>query len=541
MFMTTDTPAAASANTQPMLVRALLDPARYPDATTSVRMLETHISYVLLTGRFAYKIKKAVNLGFLDFSSLEQRRFYCEEELRLNRRLAPELYSAVVPIGGTPANPKIGSETGATHRNARDKCIEYAVKMLEFPQAALLDRRLAMGELLPTEIDALADRVADFHAQAARTAAGDDYGTPSAVWAPAAENFRQLCAGQNSPLDRALLNMLEPWSRDEYARLKTFLATRQNDGFVRECHGDLHLGNIALLNGTPTIFDCIEFNQALRWIDVLSEVAFLTIDLEERGRPDYAYRFLNRYLEATGDYAGLRSLPFYRVYRALVRAKVAGIRAAQETLPDALAQAAIRSQYLVCARRASLPGMPRLLLMHGVSGSGKTWVSQALLERIGALRLRSDIERKRLHGMHPLARSESAIERGLYAAETTHATYEKLEELARQILQAGFPVIIDAASLKLWQRQRFRSLCAALRVPFRMISCHASEATLHQRLMARGRAGSDASEAGMAVLHHQLQNNEPLSIAEQAESILFDSARDSLDGLLQRIEPALPQ
>jgi aminoglycoside phosphotransferase family enzyme/predicted kinase len=536
--MPTDNPPIAATDTQRLLIHALQNPERYPHPTEAVTLLETHISYVLLTGRFAYKIKKAVNLGFLDFSSLEQRRFYCEEELRLNRRLTPELYLAVVPISGTPDKPRLGEGEAVSGRTGP---IEYAVKMLEFPQAELLDRRLSAGALLPAEIDALAERIAEVHAQIARTGEGDDYGLPAAVWAPMAQNFSQLRQGPNTPLDIALLDTLEKWSLDEYARLKTLLTTRQCNGFVRECHGDLHLGNIALLHGTPQLFDCIEFSPDLRWIDVINEVAFLIIDLEERGRPDYAYRFLNHYLESTGDYTGLRTLPFYLVYRALVRAKVAGIRAAQEDSQAAREQMAIRTQYLVCARRASLPGKPQLLLMHGVSGSGKTWVAQAILERIGALRLRSDIERKRICGLPPLARSDSAIDRGLYDTETTRATYQRLVLLAQEILQAGFPVVVDAASLKNWQRRIFRSLATALHVPFRIVSCYAEDATLHRRLATRQQTGTDASEAGIAILRHQLQNNEPLSAAEQQESILFDSAYDSLDVLCRQIGQAIPE
>jgi uncharacterized protein len=518
-----------SADAQRALVQALMAPGAYPHPVEKVTLLETHISYVLLTGRFAYKIKKVVNLGFLDFTRLDQRHFFCQEELRLNRRLAPELYLAVVAIGGAP--PRVGST---------DQPVEYAVKMREFPQAALLDQRLSQGELLPGQIDALAERVADFHAQVARAGIGDDYGSAAAVWRPVGENFRQLRETLPTVDDNggglALLDELEAWSRAAYARLERFLSLRKQDGFVRECHGDLHLGNIAWLNGAPEIFDGIEFNANLRWIDVMSEVAFLVMDLEERGRPDYAYRFLSHYLEAGGDYAGLQVLPFYRVYRALVRAKVACIRAAQEGPDAGQAQAAICAQYLACARRATLSGKPWLLLMHGLSGSGKTTVSQRVVESLGALRLRSDIERKRLCGLDALSRSEAAVDGGIYDAETTRATYLCLVQLARQVLEAGFPVVVDAASLKSWQRDIFRSQARAQEVPFRLISCRAAEATLRQRLLRREEAASDASDADASVLQHQLQSSEPLSEAEQAKACFVDAGDDSLDNILQRIK-----
>ena len=528
-----DPALVAQADSQLALVHALQDPARYPHPVEEVTLLETHISYVLLTGRFAYKIKKAVDLGFLDFTRLEQRRYYCVEEFRLNCRLVPELYLAVIPVFGTADAPRLGN--GA--ELAEDvQGIEYAVKMLEFPQSALLDRRLAQGELRSAEIDALSVQIAEFHGQVARAEAASEHGAPAAVWSLVAQNFSQLPTGTDDASDKAVLNELETWSRNEFARLEGFLEARRGAGFVRECHGDLHLGNIALVHGIPKIFDCIEFNARLRWIDVISEVAFLSMDLEERGRPDFAHRFLNRYLEATGDYAGLQCLPFFRVYRALVRAKVAGIRAAQEEPQAAQVEAKIRSQYLTFARRASRPRRKQLLLMHGVSGSGKTWVSEAMLERFGALRLRSDIERKRLCGLPALTHSTAAPDSDLYDAATTRATYLRLEQLAQTILDAGFPLVVDAASLKLWQREIFRNLARALHVPFRIVSCRASEPALRKRVLAREQAGTDASDAGLAILAYQLQNSEPLSLAEEDESIVFDSENESLEGFLSRFE-----
>lgn len=519
---------------RPALIEALLNPARYPHPVAQVRLVETHISYVLLTGQFAYKIKKAVNLGFLDFSTLAQRRFFCEEELRLNRRLAPELYLAVVAIGGPPERPRIEADT-----EADTAVVEYAVKMREFPQAALFDRLLAKGTLFTGQIDALADQVASFHARLPR-AVDHSHGTPAAIWAPVAQNFSQLHGNlliSDDPIaDRALLDALKIWSRDEYLRLHGFLLNRQHGGFVRECHGDLHLGNVAQVGGMPVIFDGIEFNPGLRWIDVMSEVAFLSMDLQERGRPDYSQRFLNRYLEATGDYAGLRVLPFYRVYRALVRAKVAHIRALQAPATEHFKHATRCAQYLNFAWQACLPQRRHLLLMVGVSGSGKTWLSQAILERTGAVRLRSDIERKRLAALPADAHSASVVAGGLYAAKATRATYQRLFRLARVILEAGYPVLIDAANLKFWQRRLFRSLARSLDVPFLIVACHAPESILHRRLLARAQVGLDASEADIAVLHHQLQNSDPLSTEEQALSLSIDSGYMPLDDILRRIE-----
>ena len=523
-----DAKPADLAAEQRSLVSALCDPARYPHPVASVTLIETHISYVLLTGRYAYKIKKSVDFGFLDFSTLDLRRRFCAEELRLNRRLAPQLYLAVVPIGGSVREPSVGDDGAPVGTIA---AIEYAVKMVEFPQSALFDGRLARGELGAQQIDALADVVAAFHAQAASTPPAGEFGAPALIWRTAADNFRQL--GDDG--DAARRAALAAWSRDEYARLEALFAERRCAGFVRECHGDLHLGNIALIDGQPVVFDCIEFNAQLRWIDVVSEIAFLGMDLDERGRADFANRLIDRYLEISGDYAGLRCLPFYQVYRALVRAKVASLRAAQQASAAAARRLLdSRAQYLACAERASLPRSRQLLLMHGVSGSGKSWVSQALVERLGALRLRSDVERKRLCGLPALARSASAVDCGLYDEDMTRATYRQLACRAREVLAAGFPVLIDAACLQRWQRETFYELAAQLNVPWRIVSCRADDATLRRRIVARELSGGDASEADLAILDHQLQNSDPLSAAEQDAAIVFASDRDPLEALFAR-------
>jgi hypothetical protein len=226
--------------------------------------------------------------------------------------------------------------------------------------------------------------------------------------------------------------------------------TRKLTGYIRECHGDMHLGNMVLVDDRVVIFDGIEFNDAFRWIDVASDVAFLIMDLEDRGRPDFAHRFLNGYLEATGDYGMLRLLPFYLTYRALVRAKVAGIRLGQSSLSaEETAQAHEEFvSYLDLAERYTRPWRPRLFITHGVSGSGKTRHTQPLVEAIGAIRLRSDVERKRLFGLAPLEKSSGQRARDLYTAEATQRTYASLAQQAAGVLQAGFPVVVDATFLR---------------------------------------------------------------------------------------------
>jgi len=521
---------------QAKLVAALQQPGCFEGGARRVTALETHISFVLLTGPFAYKIKKAVDFGFLDFTTLASRRFFCEEELRLNRRLAPALYLEVVPITGSADAPRVGG---------RGPVIEYAVKMREFAQDALASRLLARGELAPRDIDALAATVARFHGAIHAAAPGAGFGSPEGIRRAASDNFTAL-RPLADPDERARLDALAAWTAREYAARRGALLARVEEGRVRECHGDLHLGNVARVDGELTIFDCIEFNPAYRWIDVMSEAAFTTMDLEHRGRADLARRFLNAYLERTGDYGGLRILRFYLVYRALVRAKVARLRAAQlgeearrESIDDAGA-------HLRLAEACAAPSRAAIVIAHGLSGSGKTALSQALLESLMAVRVRSDVERKRLHGLPVRERDRTGIDDGLYAQAATEATYARLAAVAREIVGGGFVAIADAAFLKRWQRDLFRRLAAELAVPFAIVDFTASEAVLRERVARRASADADASDADLAVLEHQLRSREPLGADELPDVVPYDAdaplerarAPDAWRDLRQRIEAA---
>ncbi len=494
------------------LIAALRQPARYAHAVGRIELLQTHISCVLLAGDYAYKIKKPVNLGFLDFSTLAARKYYCEEELRLNRRTAPALYLDVLAIGGSESAPVLGGGGPA---------IEYALRMRRFGQDDLLERMARRGALAPPHIDALARGLAAFHARIERAGAGQAYGSPQRVLAPALQNFEQMLPLVSANADLALLARLRDWSARAHAALAAVFAARKRAGWVRECHGDLHLGNIALLDGVPTPFDAIEFNPDLRWIDVINEIAFLVMDLADRGLPRLAFRLLNAYLEITGDYAGLRVLRFYLVYRALVRAKVACLRAHQAGVAARAKSGAKREyrRHLHLAERLAAPAHAALLIMHGPSGSGKTTVAQNLLESLGAVRLRSDVERKRLSGIAAEARSASGLDAGLYTPAASRRTYARLAGLARTLLAAGYPVIVDAAFLRRDERERFAALARGAGANFLIASCTASPATLRARVAARQSEARDASEAGLAVLERQLARAEPLAPEEAAHTM----------------------
>jgi aminoglycoside phosphotransferase family enzyme/predicted kinase len=487
---------------QGRLIAALCDAGRYPHPAAEVERIETHISSVLLAGEYAYKIKKPLNLGFLDFSTLEDRRHYCEEELRLNARLAPDLYLEVVPIGGTPAAPELG---------ARDGVFEYAVKMRRFDQSRLLDRLLAGPGLDPVLMDRIATRMAQFHEVAAVAEADSPFGTPEAVLAPMLQNFEQLRPLLNDPDQLAQLERLEAWTRARHEALAPLLARRKAEGCVRECHGDMHLGNMAMVDDELAIFDGIEFNDAFRWIDVMSELAFLTMDLDDRGAQALSNRVLNAYLEASGDYPGLALLRFYQVYRALVRAKVASIRLGQGGLDEDERAGILRAyqSYADLAERYTMPPRAGLFITHGVSGSGKTTTGSELVEGLGLIRLRSDVERKRLAGLAPLDRATAPPGEGLYGPEADARCYARLLELAGVIAEAGHTVLVDATFLARARRLPFQALAEQRGLPYAVLVFEADTDQLRARILARQDADDDASDAGVEVMEAQLQRREP--------------------------------
>jgi aminoglycoside phosphotransferase family enzyme/predicted kinase len=502
----------------PPCIEALRSPAPYPHPCGPIQVIETHISWVLLTGSYAYKIKKPVELGFLDYTSLERRRFYCQEELRLNRRLAPHIYLAVASITGRPEAPEV---------QGRGEAFEYAVKMHQFAQQDLLSERLSQGTLPRRLIDTLAERLSDFHLRIEAAPEASPFGSPQVVYSAMVHNFEALRA-QLPPHQRpSALDGLERWTRTRYHELRPALARRKAGGFVRECHGDLHLGNIAQVQGEITIFDGIEFNPELRWIDVISELAFLVMDLDDRAARPLARRAVNRYLQATGDYAGLLLLRFYQVYRALVRAKVEAIRTSQEGLsePERSHHVDVCQGYARLAQGYTRPVPRALLITHGLSGTGKSTLCQALVEQTEVIWLRSDVERKRLYGLAPTERVAGAVERGIYATQASERTYATLLDLAETILGAGFAVVVDATFLRSAQRGAFAALALRLGVPFRILRLQAPEALLRRRVVERARSGADPSDAGVAVLEHQLASLDPLSSRERDAAITVDTDR----------------
>lgn len=492
----------------PDLIAALLSPQSYAHSVTQVSLVQTHISWVLLADDFAYKIKKPLKLAFLDFSTLALRHARCCDELRLNQRFAPDIYLDVIPITSGAAGWQFG---GA------GEPLEWAVKMRRFDEAGRLDRICDRGELLPAHLSGLAQTLVVFHQSADVAPAGSPYGCAELITSQAQDNFTDLLRLSPRAEVQTRLLALQHWTQTQANQLASLMQTRQRSGWVRECHGDLHLANLVLLDKQVRMFDCLEFSPELRWIDVASDIAFTYADLLAHGRHGLANWFVNEVWSHSGDYDAAALLRFYAVYRCLVRAKVAAIRVDQTHGDDGDVLAAIS-----LAERLIAPQRLQLTITHGLAGSGKTWASNGLLQSdtlAPTIRLRSDVQRKRLFGLAPLADSGSGLASGIYGPKAHSQTYGHLQQQARQLLCAGWSVLVDAAFLQRGDRDAFAALAAELGADFAILAPKATPEQLRQRIIARSAQGSDASEATLAVLAQQQRVLEPLGNDEKEKVI----------------------
>ncbi|MBL8307023.1 MAG: AAA family ATPase [Rubrivivax sp.] len=474
------------------MVRALRD-------ALQATLIETHISWVLVAGGQAYKFKKAMSTAFLDQSTRELRLRACKEELRLNRRLAPELYESVVAVTGSTSAPLLGGS---------GPVIDHAVRMRSFDQDGLWERRAEQGTLTAADVDSLVALLVEFHERCERVDPASLFGTSAAVRHTVLQNLQELeQAGLAELLTTEDRDRLRTWEEEAFAKAHHRIDERRTRGHVRECHGDLHLGNVTLFEGRTTVFDGIEFSPALRWTDVMADLAFMAMDLQAHGLSPLANRLLNAYVEASGDHDGLPVLDYLLVHRALVRAKVALLRARQQGQRDEPAAMAAARRYLGLALQLTAAPAPQLIITHGCSGSGKSTVTQRLLEELGAVRLRSDVERRRLEHLADVAR---------YSDAANEATYARLVLLAERLLKDGHPVILDATFLRSASRQVAWQLAKKLQVPFAILDfVNGAELDLmRRRLIERAARGGDASEADIAVLEDQLKRIEPLQAEE---------------------------
>ena len=491
-----------------ILIQALQNPALYPHPVTTFEVIQTHLSWVILTGDYAYKIKKPLNLGFQDFTTLEKRKYYCELEIILNKRLAPQIYIEALAITGSAAHPKF---------NDKEEAFEYAIKMHQFPQQALLGELAKKSKLTKRNIEDIAEQIAKFHLEAPICSMHRLWGRPEEVFAPIQDNFNALNELKVAKPYIDTLSHIEKWAKNQYKKLQPFLMQRKTGEFIRACHGDLHLGNIVMIKNKPVIFDCIEFNESFRWTDVMNDVSFLAMDLEHHHLNDLSHLFVNHYLEHTGDYGGAILLKFYQCYRSMVRAKICALQLMQlnETDPLVASLQEDLKELLSLAKRYTQNRVPTLTITFGVSGSGKTTHTEQLLMQQDAIRLRSDVIRKQMHGISPYSLITDEQKEKIYSSQATQSLYHKLQMLAQILLQNELDVIIDATCIKQWQRQLFIELAAQLNVSLKILAFDISKDILQQRIAQRTALKQDPSDADNAVLELQLSSIEPLTEEEK--------------------------
>jgi uncharacterized protein len=479
---------------RPPIVIALSDPTIYPHPVDRVELVETHISWVFLAGERVYKVKKPVDLGFLDFTTLERRRFFCDEEVRLNRRLTHEVYLGVVELNGHDALTFGG----------RGPTREVAVMMTRLPHDRMLDDLVRRGSVEPGLVEALGGIVASFHASAATGGEIDRLGGPATVRQNWDENFEQTAGLPPAVLPDEWRQTLRVWVATFLEREAGRFEARVAGGRSRDCHGDLQAQHVCCTEPIQ-IFDCIEFNSRFRYGDVAGEIAFLAMDLDRLGRSDLALRFLNAYLETSGDYGAVPLLDFYRAYRAFVRGKVLGFQI--DARPEAADKA--RERFALALGYTERRSAPRLAITTGVIGTGKSTLARAVAARIGAILVRTDALRKRLAGVALTERASVGFGEGLYSGEMARRTYGEAMTLAAQLLDAGWPVLLDGAFSSVAQRNMAREVAARAGVPFVAIWCDAPDSILADRLRRRAEHPGEVSDARVDLLPQHRAHYEP--------------------------------
>ena len=504
----------------PEALAGLLAASAYPHPAAPISLVETPISWVLLAGEFAYKIKRPVHYPFVDQRDAVRRRHLCEDELRLNQRFAPQLYLRVCPIVTEHGRVRV-----CLGPPGKDRVVEYAVRMRRFAADEELDRQLALGRIGAEALDAFGRALADIHATLATISADSSLGRPDSIHALLVANLAQCAAAAELFNGRSAVEALRAPLEQHLDEAGPWMATRRASGCVRECHGDLHSRNIVVQAGRLVPFDCVEYEPAFRWIDVADEIAFLSSDLTAHGYAAHAHAFLAGYLERSGDYHACRLIRLYEAHRALVRAKVAALAAAQLSPGTERAALGAEHERLVAhAARALGTRQPRLVVMNGLSGAGKTWLARQIAPALGAVHLRSDIERKRRAGLTDFEHSGSGLAAGLYAAEISERVYDDLAREAYDALVGGYTVIVDATLLRREDRRRFAELAVRVRAPVYLVTCLAPVSVLRERLRARAAAAQDPSEADESVLDWQRQRLEPVAVGEPFTRLAVESS-----------------
>ena len=476
----------------PPLIEQMLQPEFYPHPVESpIQLMQTHVSYVLLTGDFAYKVKKPVDFGFLNYSTLEKRQHFCAEELRLNQRAAAPLYLEALPIAQQGDRFILGDSEAVD-------TVEYTVKMRQFPQATLLSHLFEQGGLTEDLLRKLAEAIADFHLKAETDDYIRNFGTVENVRQSIDENYEQTVGFIGGPQTQQQFDETKAYTDNFFATQAALLQQRMNQGKIRACHGDLHLNNICYWQDELLLFDCIEFNEPFRFVDVMFDIAYIIMDLTVQGRQDLAAIFLSHYVECTGDWEGLQVLPLYVSRQSYVRAKVTSFLLGDPSIDAATKQAASdkAAKYYTLAWSYVQPQTGRFLIMSGLSGAGKSTISKALSRELGGIYIRSDAVRKHLAGVPLQERGDDS----LYTTEMSQQTYTRLTELGGLLASLGYTVILDAKFDRVATRQLAIAQAQAHHVPLSIVHCDAPAEILAQRV--RDRQG-DIADATVAVLANQ--------------------------------------
>jgi hypothetical protein len=504
----------------PPLIQQMQQPEFYPHPVTQpIQLLQTHVSYVFLTGDYAYKVKKPVNFGFLDFSTLEKRQHFCQEELRLNQRGAADLYLDVLPITQIGDRVQLGGS---------GTVVEYTVKMRQFPQSALFTEIYDRGELTTELLERLAAELARFHRRAETSDYIRTFGTVEQIRLAIDENYEQTKHYVGGPQTPQQLDETRHYTDRLFSEQRALFDSRIKHNWIRECHGDVHLRNIALWQDKILLFDCIEFNEPFRFVDTMFDVAYIVMDLDARDRQDLSNRFLNAYIEQMGDWEGLQVLPLYLSRQSYVRAKVTSFLLDDPSIPESVKQESSQTaaRYYHLAWNYTRPKQGRIILMAGLSGSGKSTVARMLASQFNGIQIRSDAVRKHLAGV-PLTEPGDAA---LYSPDMTQRVYDRLLTLGLTLANQGYTVILDAKYDRQALRQAIRSQAEEHQLSCHMVYCTAPLEVRQQWLQARA---GDVSDATVDLLSKQYM--EPFTDAEHSDVTILNTTED-LATQLKRIE-----
>jgi uncharacterized protein len=515
----------AGLDAQPKLIADLLDPRAYTHAATDLRLHETHSSWVVLAGPYAYKLKKPVDLGFLNFTTLELRRADCEEEVRLNRRFSPDVYLGVVEITERDGRYRVGGATGSG---------EPAVWMRRLPEAGMLPNLLAAGDVDTRLARRIGRKLASFHASAATGPGVDEHGSLSTVVANWKENFVQMEPFVGRTVTSEINDFIRAYVDQFLGKQKVLFERRVATGRIRDGHGDLHAASICVENGQIRLFDSLQFAPRFRCADVAAEVAFLAMDFEHHGRADLAWAFVDEYVSASSDEELRQLLDFYACYRAYVRGKVRSLRLTQTDQPRIVSDASAYFE-LAWAHAGGFP-QPYLVVAMGLPASGKTTLANGLAQRLGIVHVSSDVVRKTTAGVRPTDYRGAAFGQGIYGQATTQRTYAALRRHAARWLRRGRSVVLDATFGSPSERALVRGLAKRLDVPLRILLCRADDATLKARLAGRATEPGVVSDARLE-LWPELRA--AFADPQEDEDVLHIDATGSAEETLQQSLAAL--